>query len=176
MINKSDLRKILIDKRKTLDTKSLSDIICKNITELEIYKKAKNIYAYYPLPYEVDITKCFEDRTKNWFLPKVRGENLEFYKYSFGDKMKRGCFGVMEPDCTELSDIVPDLIIVPALSADKNNYRLGYGKGYYDRFISNYSTSVPVTLTPIFSEKKNEKLPICHYDKKIDYIITENNY
>ena len=79
MINKSELRKILIEKRKTVKTDRLSKIICEKIRKCELYKNARNIFAYYPLPYEVDIKLLFEDKTKNWFLPKVNGENLEFY-------------------------------------------------------------------------------------------------
>ncbi|MBQ7450370.1 5-formyltetrahydrofolate cyclo-ligase, partial [bacterium] len=63
-------------------------------------------------------------------------------------------------------------IIVPALSVDKNHYRLGYGKGYYDRFLNNFSV-LPKTLTPIFSELIIEKLPRESHDKKIDIIITD---
>ena len=173
MISKSELRKILTEKRKTIDTNSLSKIICEKIMENDVYKNAKNIFAYYPLPYETDIKPLFEDKTKNWFLPKVNGENLDFYEYKIGDKLKQGAFGVYEP-CGEKPFIYyPDLIIVPALSVDKEGFRLGYGKGYYDRLISSLKYSVP-TLVPIFSEFLTDTLPKEKHDKKIDVVVTEN--
>ena len=173
MISKSDLRKQLIEKRKTLNIEKLSKLICKKIIACEAYKTSKNIFAYYPKPFEVDITPLFEDESKIWFLPKVNGENLEFYEYKNGDRLKTGEFGVKEPICNKKTDIIPDLIIVPALSADKNNYRIGYGKGFYDRFLNSFKKICPQTLTPIFSDLIAEKLPTEKYDKKIDMIIFE---
>lgn len=170
MISKTELRKQFIEKRKLLDTKILSNLICKKILMTEVYKNSKNIFAYYPKTYEVDISLLLEDKTKNWFLPKVEGNNLQFYKYS--GELKKGVFGVYEPLNSSPAEIIPDLIIVPALCVDKTGYRLGYGKGYYDRFLSGYNNP-PKTLTPIFSELVIEKLPVEATDKKIDIIICE---
>ena len=174
MISKIDLRKKLIQKRKTLETKVLSDLICKKILEQEIYIKAKNVFAYYPKSFEVDVTPLFEDESKKWFLPKVKGENLIFCEYKFGNELVEGEFGVYEP-AGMMTDIIPDLIIVPALSVDKNNYRLGYGKGYYDRFLSEYieKDCCPPTLVPIFSDLIVENLPVERHDRKIDFVNTE---
>ena len=172
MISKSELRKILIEKRKTIDTDGLSKIICEKIKDLEIYKNSKNIFAYYPLPYEVDIKSLFEDKTKNWYLPKVSNENMEFYEYKIGDTLKKGAFEVLEPSIDKICNKNPDLIIVPALSVDKAGYRLGYGKGYYDRFISNLKCHVP-TLVPIFSELLIDVLPKEKHDKNVDIVLTE---
>lgn len=173
MISKIDLRKNLIQKRKTLETKVLSDLICKKIEGLNLYQSAKNIFAYYPKSFEVDVTPLFEDESKKWFLPKVKGENLIFCEYKFGNELVEGEFGVYEPTGM-MTDIVPDLIIVPALSVDKNNYRLGYGKGYYDRFLNKLfeKGECPPTLVPIFSDLIVENLPKEPHDKKIDIVVT----
>ena len=173
MISKTDLRKQLLNKRKKLNTKKLSELICKNILEREEYKAAINIFAYYSKEFEVDITFLFKDTSKKWFLPKVKGENLEFFEYEFGDELIEGEFGVKEPVNNKKTDIIPDLIIVPALGTDKNNYRIGYGKGFYDRFLNNFEKICPPTLTPIFSGLTVETLPKDTFDKKIDVIITE---
>lgn len=170
MINKSELRKQFIEKRKTLDTKGLSNKICKKIITLEIYKNSKNIFAYYPKQFEADISELLNDSTKNWFLPKVEGENMKFYRYC--GELELGAFNVYEPKGGSPTDIIPDLIIVPALCIDKRGFRLGYGKGYYDKFLAKYDV-VPQTLTPIFSELVVETLPIEKTDKKIDIIVSE---
>ena len=173
MISKTDLRKQLLEKRKTLNTKKLSELICKKIINYEAYKISKNIFAYYPKEFEVDITPLFEDKSKKWFLPKVNGENLYFFEYKSGDELKTGEFGVKEPVNNEKTNIIPDLIIVPALGVDKNNYRIGYGKGFYDRFLNSFEQTCPKTLSPIFKTLLIEKLPIEINDKKIDLIIHE---
>ena len=172
MISKTDLRKQLLNKRKNLNTKNLSELICKNIFECREYKAAKNIFAYYPKEFEVDITSLFEDKSKKWFLPKVKGENIEFFEYKFKDELTEGEFGVKEPFNKHKTGIIPDLIIVPALGIDKNNYRIGYGKGFYDRFLNSFK-NCPVTLTPIFSDLIVKALPKNDFDKKIDLIISE---
>ena len=176
MISKTDFRKHFLEKRKTLNTKVLSDSVCKNIINTDIYKKAQNIFAYYPLPFEVNISLLFKDISKNWFLPKIKGDNLKFYEYEYGDKLNTGAFNVLEPAKFFSTEIYPDLIIVPALCVDKNNYRLGYGKGYYDRFLEKYSEeNSPITISPIFSCLITNSLPIEMNDKKIDIIITEKD-
>lgn len=172
MISKIDLRKELLEKRKTLETKVLSDLICEKIKAQKIYKNAKTIFAYYPKAFEVDITPLFEDKNKKWFLPKIVENNLIFYEYKGDDELIKGDFGVYEPKSSKKADFVPDLIIVPALSVDNNKYRLGYGKGYYDKFLAKFN-ECPLTLVPIFSELIVEALPIEPHDKKVDIVITE---
>lgn len=175
MISKIDLRKELIEKRKKLNTKDLSSLICEKIMAQEEYINAKNIFAYYPKSFEVDITPLFKNGSKKWFLPKTIGLDLKFYKYKLGDELIKGDFEVYEPVFNKQTSVIPDLIIVPALSVDKNNYRLGYGKGYYDRFLTKLKGKnlCPPTLVPIFSELIVETLPIESHDKKIDIVITE---
>ena len=177
MISKIDLRKQLTEKRKTLETKILSDLICRKIKLEKAYINAKKIFAYYPKAFEVDITPLFKDENKKWFLPKTKGEELFFYEYKKGDELVKGDFGVYEPKKDMKTDIVPDLIIVPALSVDKNNYRLGYGKGYYDRFLTSLyeKGNCPTTLVPIFSALIVETLPAEPHDKKINLVITEKD-
>ena len=168
MISKTELRKQLLNKRKTLNTKILSNLICKKITDLKQYKTAKNIFAYYPKAYEVDISPLFEDNKKNWFLPKVIDNDMEFIEYHLGDNLIKSEFGVLEP-IGEKTLIKPDLIIVPALSADKKGYRLGYGKGFYDRFLEK---QICTSISPVFSDLMVEALPIEKHDKKINIIVS----
>ncbi len=172
MISKSELRKQLLNKRKKLNTKELSKSLCKKIVETEEYKTAKNIFAYYPKEYEVDISSLFNNKEKNWFLPRVVGEEMEFIKYNIGDKLIKSEFGVFEPT-GEKTLVIPDLIIVPSLSVDKNSYRLGYGKGFYDRFLSNADFNNVTTLSPIYSELIVEKIPTERHDKFIDIVLTD---
>ena len=169
MISKSDLRKQLLEKRKTLNTEGLSNLICEKIKNLKEYKTAKNIFAYYPKPYEVDISHLFEDTKKNWYLPRVKGDNIEFIGFHIGDKLIKSEFGVFEP-IGEKTSIIPDLIIVPAISADKKRYRLGYGKGFYDRFLAHQNCP---TVSPVFADLLSDELPAENHDKKIDIIVSQ---
>ena len=169
MISKIDLRKELVNKRKTLKTNILSAKICEKIKNQKEYICAKSIFAYYPKKYEVNILPLFKDINKNWFLPKTNNDELVFYKYNDNDDLIKSEFGVYVPKSNIEADIVPDLIIVPALSVDKNNYRLGYGKGYYDRFLPKLTGTYIICVC--FPFQMFEEIPSEEFDIKMDRIF-----
>ena len=82
-------------------------------------------------------------------------------------------FGILEPARTKVS--IPDIIIVPLLSFDKKKYRLGYGKGFYDRYLNKYLKQFKKILSVgvAFSFQKHHKLPIDKNDVQLNYILTE---
>ena len=76
---------------------------------------------------------------------------------------------------TILNDFKPDLIIVPLAAFDHHHNRLGYGKGYYDRFLGKYRKKNKniITIGLAFSFQKYKKIPVSKFDIKLDYILTE---
>ena len=82
-------------------------------------------------------------------------------------------FGILEPSKSKTK--IPDVILVPILAFDKNKYRLGYGKGFYDRYLNKYLKQFKNILTVgvAFSFQKHHKLPINKNDVKLDFVITE---
>ena len=81
-------------------------------------------------------------------------------------------FGMLEPSRTKAK--IPDIMLVPILAFDKNKYRLGYGKGYYDRYLNRYLKFKNIlTVGVAFSFQRHHKLPINKKDVKLNYIITE---
>tara|TARA_Y100000591_G_scaffold242874_1_gene213645 strand:- start:136 stop:438 length:303 start_codon:yes stop_codon:yes gene_type:complete len=98
---------------------------------------------------------------------------MNFYKYSFQNPLKINKLGIPEP-FNSLNKIVPDLILVPLVGYDKNNNRLGYGGGFYDRYFEkNSKNKRMIKIGLAFSFQKIKKLPINKFDKKLDRIITE---
>ncbi len=131
---KTKLRKWAKEERKKLDMKSISLKLVDKLRETEEYKQAKNVMIFYPLENEVNLLSLLEDN-KNFYLPKVNGQELLCCPYCKKDELCNSCFNTKEP-LTEPSQTNPELVIVPALAVDKNNYRLGYGGGFYDRFLA----------------------------------------
>ena len=88
--------------------------------------------------------------------------------------LKINRFGILEPINNKKS-YIPDVALVPLLAYDKNNFRLGYGKGYYDRFFNKYLSLNKdiLTIGVAFSFQKYHKLPTSKFDVKLDYILTE---
>lgn len=169
MENKTDLRIWAKSIRKSLDIKQISEVIAGKISNLPQYRHAQNIMLFYPLKYEINLLSLMNSN-KNFFLPKVEGGNLLVCPYKENDKLTLSDFGTKEPRTESVSPEILDLVIVPALAADKKNFRLGYGGGFYDRFLARNKI---YSLTPVPSNLLIDKLPTEKQDVPIDLVITE---
>ena len=170
---KNELRKICIEKRKLISDKKIKDdIIMQKIFELEEFKKAKNILTYYPLKYEIDTTCCFTKCDKNWYLPRCNNLELDICKYEAG-QLICGSFKIMEPVGKKIDDYsIIDMVVTPAVAVDINGYRLGYGKGFYDRLFPKLNKN----CVKVFVAYQDLVLPDiypCCTDVKCDVIVTE---
>lgn len=132
---KTNLRKWAKEERKKLDMNALSEKLVEKLKQTEEYKQAKTVMIFYPKGDEVNLLSLLKDESKTFYLPKIDGQNLLCCSYKNGDELCESCFKTKEP-LSEPSLRTPDLVIVPALAVDKQNYRLGYGGGFYDRFLS----------------------------------------
>lgn len=168
MQKKTELRKTAKELRKKLDIKVISHKICEKIRALEEFKNAQNVMIFYPLKDEIDLLELL-DEGKNFFLPRMTGLNLNVCPYKKGDKLEVKQFGVKEPKTHPVAPKLIDLIIVPALMIDSKNYRLGYGKGFYDRLITKTNAK---TLVGLPKELFIEELPTEAHDKAVDIVIT----
>lgn len=167
MTNKTELRIIAKSIRKELDIKNISQKLCEKIANLEEYKKAKNVMIFYPLENEIDLIKLINSE-KSFYLPRINGDDLEICPYKLGDELKLSRFKTKEPLTNAVPPKILDIIILPALMVDKNNYRLGYGKGYYDRLLKKTNA---VTIVPIAKKLITDTLPIEPHDKKADIVL-----
>ncbi len=148
-----------------------------NLIKLNYKKKKLNIALYFPVNFELNIIKLLENKyvsNSNTLLPVVEeNSQMNFFPWKKNQVLFINKFGVLEPIKTKV--YVPDVIIVPVLSFDKEKYRLGYGKGFYDRYLNKYLKKFDNILTVgvAFSFQKHHKLPIDKNDIKLDYILTE---
>ena len=167
MIDKNELRIKAKNIRKNLPMKEISAQLAALIKQNELYRNAKNIMLFYPTQFEVDLIELLNDN-KNFYLPKV--DNKELLVCPYSENLKKSSYGIYEPCSNPVNAKILDLVIVPALMCDKNGYRLGYGGGFYDRFILKYGKNF-TTICPIPKELFTENLPIDKFDQKIDFII-----
>ena len=143
------------------------------------YPNAKTILCYTSKAIEVDtygIIKDAFDAGKQVAVPRcVDGTRLmDFYLIRSFDDLEKGSFGVMEPivsKCELLTDFSSSICVVPALGYDLDGYRLGYGAGYYDRFLSNY-TGLKVGI--IYAACVKPRLPRGRYDVPVNLLLTED--
>lgn len=157
--------------RVMLNCKSVSHDILKQIDSWTVFKNAVNIMIYHPINNEIDLLDLTKDCDKNFYLPKIENNEICVARYNSADKLVRGMYNINEPCDTALQkpDLL-DLIFLPALMVDKWGYRLGYGKGYYDRFLEKIAAKT-ITAVPVYEELYCDELPIEAHDKKADYII-----
>lgn len=167
MFEKNKLRNWAKNIRKNLQMKEISTQLVDLTRQNGIYQKAENVMLFYPTEFEVDLRGLFDD-DKNFYLPKVDGQNLLVCPYC--KELKKSAFGIYEPCSKPVNPEILDLVIVPALMCDKNGYRLGYGGGFYDRFIKKYGNNFK-TICLIPKELLIESLPIDDFDQKTDIVI-----
>ena len=175
---KKILRKQLLNIRKK-NYSNINQSHISNIFEF-IKKKYKNINligGYIPINYEYDclsILKFFEKKNYIITLPVIeKNFRMNFYKHSFNEPLKINKLGIPEP-CKLSKEVVPDLIFVPLVGYDNNFNRLGYGGGFYDRYLRKILKLKKVHKIGLaFSFQKIKKLPVNNFDKKLDGIITE---
>ena len=136
-----------------------------------------NISLYYPNSYEVDVFKILEvNYFKNFrlLLPCIEEGNLmNFYKWRKNSALRVNKYGIPEP--IKSKKFLPTIILVPMLAFDKNKNRLGYGKGYYDKYLFKLSkiNKKIISIGVAFSFQKHHKLPSNNLDFKLDYVLTE---
>jgi 5-formyltetrahydrofolate cyclo-ligase len=136
------------------------------------FKSAQVVGAYYAFGSEVKTDLILEKAKalgKKVALPSVEGTSLTFYELSSGKYLVKGRFGIMEPLPYGPVDRM-DLLVVPGIAFDNKGYRLGYGKGYYDKFLAKKSI---FSIGLAYSFQLLESLPRGKYDKKLDAIATE---
>ena len=174
---KSSIRKKIIKKRKDKYLSSLSidpDKVLKLIDGLNV--KIKIVGAYYPYNFEIDTISIIKTLSKKKFklsLPKISKQNhMDFYEWSFEDPLKINTFGIPEPSSKKI--VYPDILLVPLVGYDIGLNRLGYGGGFYDRYIEKIEKIKKVIKIGLaFSCQKIKNMPLSKYDKKLDFIITE---
>ena len=99
---------------------------------------------------------------------------MEFYKWYQNDPLTINKYGIPEPENT--NRVYPDILFVPLVAFDKELNRLGYGGGFYDRYIEKISKIKKIVKVGLaFSFQKFKMIPTNKYDKKLDIVITEKN-
>ena len=139
-------------------------------------KKNPIIGGYFPVNYEIDCMNILRKLELNKFkvaLPVIKKNNeMEFYTYSFGKPLRISNYGIPEPFTKK--KVNPDILFVPLVAFDSNCYRIGYGGGYYDRYLKKLEKKkLFKSIGFAFSFQKTKHLPIEIFDKSLNMVITD---
>lgn len=182
--NKSEQRAKYKALRCSLDskTKMLSDkLIYNRFVEFSESNTADLYLLYVSNGFEID-TKAIISRLlengKNIAVPKcLKNTNkMRFYIINSLDQLSSGMYGILEPndECPPITDTGNAICVVPAICFDGRGYRIGYGKGFYDRFFSENDVALKIGLC--YDEFVISEVCSDRYDVAVDGIITENQF
>lgn len=181
---KEQIRNLLLDKRDCTSAdylKIATQRISNTILASEEFSKATSVGAYYStgseIPTQELISKMIE-LNKNVYLPRVTNDTeMVFGKISHTTKLRTSKFfaGTMEPDSQSETTKCMDIILVPAIAASYDGHRLGYGFGYYDRYLGKLAknSNTTTTIVPLLEKQVTKRLPADMHDIKINTIVTE---
>ena len=176
-MSKNILRKKILKLRRSnyIDI-NLNDNLIKKIKKNVNFTKNSIIGGYYPINFEfncLEILKKFLLKNYIVSLPIIKKNyQMDFYKWNIFDPMIINSFGIPEP--FKSKKVHPDVLFVPIVAFDENNHRIGYGGGFYDRYIDKINKIKNCyTIGLAFSDQKVKKINSNKYDKKLDFILTE---
>ncbi|MDC0437638.1 5-formyltetrahydrofolate cyclo-ligase [Pelagibacteraceae bacterium] len=148
-----------------------------DLIKLKFKKKKFKLALYYPASFEINVLKLLDFNyisDQNILLPIIEKNNsMNFFPWKRNEVLQVNKFGMLEPFKSKLN--VPEVMLVPLLVFDSDKNRLGYGKGFYDRYLNKYLRKFKniLTIGVAFSFQKYHKLPINIKDTKLNYILTE---
>lgn len=161
-------KKVLMDER-----------ICNTFLSLATYRYSSILLMYSPKGSEVNVMpiakKALEDGKKVAFPRCIAGtHDMHYHFITSLDQLERGSYGLLEPseDLPKYNreDNTPTACIIPAIVYDKAGYRIGYGKGFYDRYLGSFTGS---KVGMVYSDCITDKLPRGRFDLCVDFMVTE---
>lgn len=181
---KQKIRQELIAKRQALSldyVENKSQIIAQKVTALPEFNKAKTIMVYLAFRNEVDTHHIIQGalvQEKRIVVPISQRQDWKIIPAeikNYPDDLEEGTYGILEPKPQAYHPVEPqeiDLVLIPGVAFDERGYRLGYGAGYYDRFLSRLRPDAVTMALAYEMQILPDVYPESH-DQKVDLIITE---
>lgn len=172
--NKAAIRAEIKKKRQELSKKEHSDKsmeIFDRLVSVDDFVNAKVVYVYIDISNEVSTKHIIEyllAKGKEVAVPKVEEQVMNFYKIQSADELKKGYFNIPEP-VNKIIPSTPDIVLVPGVAFSYRLERLGYGGGFYDRFLKDNVTKIGLA----FDFQIYDELPTEDHDVRMDMIITD---
>lgn len=173
---KNRLREIFKLKKEYF-TPKIQDInaINQNLQHLIEFMKFEYVMAFSPLPHEVDIKDSLDWilKEKSLILPRVNSDQLEVYEVkNLEQDLEIGSFKILEPKvtCKSVNRGILNCVVVPGVCFDENGYRLGYGKGFYDKYLENF---LGAKIGVCFEEFLTSNIYPQAHDVVMDFVVTE---
>jgi 5-formyltetrahydrofolate cyclo-ligase len=185
-MDKKEVRNIMSKRRKSMSEQEVnrkSKTIIEKVMNTEEFKKSKNLMVFLSFDNEVytfDLIDKAMDMGKKVIVPYTVKDTYEIIPTllkNIEEDLEVSSYGYLEPKKDKITAVQEediDLTIVPGLAFDKNMNRIGFGKGYYDRYLAK-TRKDSKNMAIAYEYQVLEEIPYDDYDEKMDYIITEEN-
>lgn len=175
---KDTLRTICMRAREKMDhdaKKAADGAMIRTIMAHSAFKNADLILLFYPVRGEIDLLPLCDAALEKGIsvaFPRCEGSEMTFHTVGRLDELEMGRFGIPAPraDAPAAKATERTLCILPGLAAGKDGTRLGYGGGFYDRYLTTFEG---ITLFPVYEKQLFPKLPVEEFDRLVDLIVTE---
>jgi len=184
-MNKQELRKLYREKRQLLSEeeveKTSTEVAHSFFKNIDL-SNIENVHLFLPISHHKEFN-TFIIVNEIWkkhpsiqlLVPKVEGDSLKTHIYEFDTVLEKNALGIPEPkDSPEVLHDEIDLVIIPLLTFDKKGNRIGYGKGYYDKFLSSCRADVIKVGLSFFEPE--EALPTDPFDVPLNFCVTPNKF
>lgn len=177
MNTKAELRKkykVMRDEIQPGTAAELSRKICEQLIQSDLFRRADEILMYYPLNNEADIRYAAQiawEEGKKVAFPVTEGDVMMFCKAESFVGFTEGPFGIMEPPRDNPADWISPLVLVPGLVFTKDGGRIGYGKGFYDRYLASHPDCITAGICYEFQLCSH--VPMDEHDRYQKYIVTD---
>lgn len=177
METKKDIRKKIFAERKICSEEQIEMWSCditRRVIALPAFKRAEKILVYADYNHEVITRYLIMEAWKNGkevAVPKVVGKEMVFYRLTDFEQLKPGYFGIPEPEEGEAVNWENALMIMPGVAFDRENHRVGYGGGFYDRYLEKHPSLERVAIA--FDFQILSKVPVEPTDIFPQIIVTE---
>lgn len=177
MESKKDIRNRVLEKRTNLTENEWvdkSEWIYKKVISHPMFTMAQEIYCYIDFRKEVGTKKIIEtawQMEKKVACPKVLGDDMEFYYVKGFEDFTPGSWGILEPFNQDLACGSNVLVIMPGAAFNQERHRIGYGRGYYDRYLDRHPDYQTMALA--FELQMVENIPVDTHDISPQIVVTE---
>lgn len=177
---KRELRRRMLARRNALTETEVSDYsenICRKVLDMPVYQRARDICLYMPIQNEVDVSMLIAParlQGKAVWLPRVEEGEMDFYLYGEDTCLFTGAYGIQEPESSQR--LIPHehvLVVMPGAVFSKDNDRIGYGGGYYDKYLSRYPMCK--TIAVCYDFQILSEIPADVHDVKPQFIVSNDN-
>jgi 5-formyltetrahydrofolate cyclo-ligase len=169
---KKELREKMLSIRLSLSSTFIKDASTSLVQHIKLhpsYRHAKHIGIYHPIKNEPILLDLLQDQSKHFYLPKVVENSMIYVPFNQQTTLETSLLNIKEPESFNDQSHRLDLVIIPALAMDKQGNRLGFGKGFFDRFLTLHPTLFVIAV--IYPFQLVDAIPVEDHDKQVNAVL-----